>query len=87
MQFDDTYFSRRDRYSLGVESTAGSYYLAIPVSNGFVDYEEYYELSPDRYATFLNSEHEAVAFAEQCRQHQHDDLLMLGPGRNRGTPI
>lgn len=37
MKFNDTYFSREDRYSIGIESMSGRYYASIPVSNGIVD--------------------------------------------------
>lgn len=48
MAFDDAYFSRADRYSIGVESMSGRYYASILVSNGIVDYEEHYELTEDQ---------------------------------------
>lgn len=47
--FNDTYFSRDDRYFLGIESTSGRHYVSIPVSNGIVDYEGYYEITPDQH--------------------------------------
>jgi hypothetical protein len=87
MKFDDTYFSRDDRYSIGVESTSGGYYASIPVSNGIVDYEEYYELSQDQYDNFLNDSAAAIEFVEACRRREHDDLLLQRPGTNRGTPV
>lgn len=87
MKFDDTYFSREDRYSLGVESTSGRYYASIPVSNGLVDYEEYYELSKEEYDAFLRDRDAAVEFVEACRRREHDDLLLQKPGKNRGTPV
>jgi hypothetical protein len=87
MKFDDTYFSRDDRYSIGVESTSGRYYASIPVSNGIVDYEEYYELSQDQYDNFLNDSAAAIEFVEACRRREHDDLLLQRPGTNRGTPV
>lgn len=34
MTFDDTYLSREDRYSIGIESMSGRYYASIPVSTG-----------------------------------------------------
>ncbi|WP_082959553.1 MULTISPECIES: hypothetical protein [unclassified Mycobacterium] len=86
MTFDDTYFSRKDRYSLGVESTSGRYYASIPVSNGIVDYEEYYELTREQHDQFLRDPFAALQFVEACRGHEHDDLLLQRPGKNRGTP-
>ncbi|WP_082972520.1 hypothetical protein [Mycobacterium sp. 1245852.3] len=87
MRFDDTYFSREDRYSIGVESMSGRYYASIPVSNGIVDYEEYYELTPDQYRQFLADRQAAIDFIEACRRREHDDLLLQQPGNNRGTPV
>lgn len=87
MQFQDTYCSRQERYSLGVESVSGRYYVSIPVSNGIVDYEEYYELSSRRYHDFLEKPSAAVEFVDECRRREHDDLLLEQPGSNRGTPV
>ena len=87
MKFDDSYFSREDRYSIGVEATSGRHYLSIPVSNGIVDYEEYYELTPDQYNEFLNNREAAVNFAEESRRREHDGRLIQKPGSNRGTPV
>lgn len=87
MKFEDTYFSREDRYSIGVESISGRYYVSIPVSNGIVDYEEYYELTPDQYHDFLRDRQVAIEFIEACRRREHDELLLQRPGSNRGTPV
>jgi hypothetical protein len=87
MKFEDTYFSREDRYSIGVESTSGRYYASIPVSNGLVDYEEYYELSEGQYQEFLRDRSAAIEFIEACRRREHDNLLLQKPGSNRGTPV
>jgi hypothetical protein len=87
MKFNDTYFSREDRYSLGVETTSDRHYASIPVSNGIVDYEEYYEITPNQYHLFLSDSGAAIEFVESCRRHEHDDLLIQKPGSNRGTPV
>ncbi|MFB6610028.1 hypothetical protein ACFCVO_06910 [Agromyces sp. NPDC056379] len=87
MKFRDEYFSREQRYSLGLEEESGRYFSSFPVSNGVVDYAEYYELTGEQYATFLANPTEALAFVDECRAHEHDDLLLQQPGRNRGTPI
>lgn len=83
----DEFFSRTERYSLGVDDESGRRYASFPVSNGVVDYEEYYELSDDQYAHFVASPRDAVSFVEECRRHEHDDLLLQKPGWNRGTPV
>ena len=87
MTYDDKFFSRDDRYSVGIETDSGRYYLSIPVSNGPLDYEEYYQLDPDQYETFLADRNAAVEFAESCRRRERDNLLIEKPGWNRGTPV
>lgn len=87
MEFADTHFSRVDRYSLGIESSSGRRYVSIPVTNGVVDYEEYYEITPDQYEAFSSDRDAAIEFVQSCRQHEHDELLIEKPGNNRGTPV
>lgn len=87
MRFSDVFVSREDRYSIGAELDSGRLYVSIPVSNGVVDYEEYYEISAEQSDVFLADRIAAIAFVDACRQHQHDDLLILKPGTNRGTPV
>ncbi len=86
MRFEDTYVSREDRFSLGIEADSGRCYLAIPVSTGVVDYEEHYELPEERYRNYLADPRAALPIATACRHHEHDNLLLLQPGQNRGTP-
>ncbi|MUL67624.1 hypothetical protein BOO86_24345 [Mycobacterium sp. CBMA 234] len=87
MNFADTYFAKEHRYSLGIETASGRYYASIPVSNGVVDYDEYYELDSDQYQRFLTDQTAALKFVYACRRHEHDRLLIEKPGSNRGTPV
>lgn len=87
MRFDDVYFSEEGRYSIGVEIDSGRYYVSIPVSNGLVDYGEYYAIDTDQYELFLGDKSAAIPFVEACRKHEHDDLLIQKPGTNRGTSV
>ncbi|AMT69928.1 hypothetical protein [Mycobacteroides immunogenum] len=87
MRFEDVYFSKEDRYSIGLETDSGRYYISIPVSNGLVDYEEYYAIDTEQYKLFLGNKSAAIPFVEACRRHEHDDLLIQKPGTNRGTPV
>jgi hypothetical protein len=87
MKFKDVAVNREQRYSLGVEEDSGKYYVSIPVSNGLVDYEEYYEVDQptfERYRADLGS---ALEFVERARKRELDDRLIVKPGRNRGTAI
>lgn len=87
MAYNDTFFSRADKYSIGVETDSGLYYVSIPVSNGPLDYEEYYQIDREQYDAFLTDTTAAIAFAESCRRHERDQLLIEKPGWNRGTPV
>lgn len=84
-RFVDEVFSREHRCALGTDKKIGWRYLSIPVSNRLVDYEEYYRLSEAEYEAFLKEPAKAVAFAERCRRREMDHLLIIKPGRDRGT--
>jgi hypothetical protein len=82
----DEYVSREERFSLGVDGGSGVPYASFPVSTGVVDYEEYYRLTAEQYARYLADPAAALAFVEEARRREHDDLLLRQPGTNRGTP-
>jgi hypothetical protein len=83
----DEFFSRADRYSLGVEEESGRLYASFPVNSSAFGYEEYYELTKDQYELFMADHSLALAFVEECRRHEHDELLLEKPGWNRGVPV
>ena len=85
MRFEDTFFSREDRYSLGTVATIDRKYASIPVSNGFVDYEALYEITDAQYERFLADHDSALEFVNACRRREKDDLLLEPPGPNRGV--
>jgi hypothetical protein len=87
MKFADTYVFRDDRFSIGTEEESGKHYLSIPVSNGLVEYEEYYELDPVLFARAPGNIEQLRAFAAECRLHHMDDRLLVKPGTRRGEPI
>jgi hypothetical protein len=87
MKATDTYISREDRFSLGVDEDSGTPYASFPVSNGIADYEEYYALTREQYQAFLADPASALSFVEEARAHRHDDLLLQKPGGSRGTPV
>ncbi|HDR9482195.1 TPA: hypothetical protein QDC20_002749 [Burkholderia aenigmatica] len=86
MKFNDIYFSSEDRYSIGVELDSGVHYLSIPVSNGTIDYEEYYEITESQLKNFLEDKILANDFANKCRSQIMDDFLIIKPGADRGVP-
>ena len=86
MRFEKTHFSKEDRYWLGTDTETDRRYIGIPVSNAMVDYIEYYYLSEGQYQRFITDRRAAFDFAESCRRHERDDLLIHKPGSDRGTP-
>lgn len=87
MKFNDIAISRENRFSIGVEEISGKYYLSIPVSNQYVDYEEYYELSKDMFESFKADMDSALNFVQQCRERKKDNLLIQKSGKYRGVPL
>lgn len=87
MKFKDIAISRESRFSIGIEEDSGKYYLSIPVSNQYVDYEEYYEISKELFDSFKADMNSALNFVQQCRDRKKDKLLIQKPGKFRGVPI
>lgn len=81
------HISEENRYGLGVDTDSGKRFLAIPVTIGVADYNEYYEVTDELFARFLTDSGAALGFAEECRLREHDELLIVPPGWNRGIPI
>ncbi len=52
-----------------------------------VDYEEYYSLSVGMFEVFEQNTESALEFADACRRREHDDLLILQPGSDRGVAM
>lgn len=86
-RFEETFFSKENRYSLGVDAKEGGYYASFPVTSGIVDYEEYYRLTALQYERFMDDHCSALEFVQSCKRHEKDDLLIQKPGWNRGIPI
>ncbi|WP_122521210.1 hypothetical protein [Pseudomonas viridiflava] len=87
MIFNDVFVSKKYMFSVGIEETSGRFYVSIPVSNGMVDYEEYYEIDKTKYELFRKDPEAALVFVMKCRRREMDDLLIVQPGTNRGTAI
>lgn len=87
MDFIDTAFSREHRFSIGIERSTEKQYLSIPVSNRRADYNEFYYITGEQYQQFRSNLLSALPFVEQCRRREHDDLLAVQPGADRGVPL
>jgi hypothetical protein len=86
-QFTDTFVNREHLFSMGTEEVSGKHYVSIPVSNGMVDYEEYYEVDQALFDHFSVDVNAALEFVQKCRRREMDDRLIVKPGRLRGNPI
>lgn len=87
MKFRDYAVSREHRFSIGMEEESGKFYISIPVSNQYVDYEEYYEISKDMFESFQADMMSALDFVKDCRERKKDELLIQKPGKYRGAPL
>ncbi len=85
MKFRIVFVNRELRFSLGIEEESGRYYLSIPVANRLADYEEYYEIGRDDFERFRNDPASAAGFLARCRAREADELLIVQPGKDRGT--
>ena len=86
-RFVSDLLDREGWLSLGQDTRTGSDYLAIPVTIGVVDYEEYYAITPQERSLFASSPEQRRAFADRCRARLEDDRLIVKPGWNRGMPF
>lgn len=85
MKFKDVFVSKPERFSIGVEEESGRYYASFPVRNEFAEYEEYYEIDRVQFELFQENLTAAIEFVTECRHRQKDALLIVKPGRLRGT--
>lgn len=85
--FADKLVSREHRFSIGVVSETGEHYVAIPVSNRRVDYEEYYRIDREMAERFAANPDDALPFVERCRRREEDFRLIHQPGADRGTAL
>jgi len=72
---------------VGTEQDSGRFYVSVPVSNGMVDYEQYYEIDHATFELFRRDPDAAVPFVARCRKRELDELLIVPPGTSRGTAI
>ncbi len=87
MKFNDVVVNREHRFSIGVEEDSGRYYVSIPVNNGLVDYEEYYEIDRAQFERYRLQPELALDLVMRARRRDADDLLIVKPGTRRGEPI
>lgn len=81
-QFDDLMISEEERYSIGLERTTGKHFISVQISQGFVDYEEHFELSEEEFDKLLEAPEAGQEFARRCRAGEEDGRLFR-PGGSR----
>jgi hypothetical protein len=74
------------RFSIGLDMSWESYFVAIPVRNPAGDYAEYYRISETHFRRFKDDMSLALPFVEACRRREHDDLLLIPAEPDRGAP-
>jgi hypothetical protein len=87
VKFKDLFFSKEKYFSVGIEEESGCYYLSIPVSNNFVDYEEYFRISAEEFNRYKDDLSQLDFIAEEARNRLRDNDLLIKPGTDRGTPV
>lgn len=87
MKFEDHFIATKDRFSVGQESDTGKYFVSIPVSNGMVEYNEYYEISREEFDAFTLVLSPMKALVEKCRERTNDANLIIQPGAKRGVAV
>ena len=78
--------SKKDRYAINRDLDSGKYYLSFPVFNGYVDYEEYYEVLPDELESIMRDETALQLLLQKSHNRENDERLLLKPGSIRGSP-
>jgi hypothetical protein len=86
MNFKILSTNNHQKYMLGIDEESGKKFAAIPVGNQMADYEEYYWVDDELYSGLENQSSKALEFIQKCRNREMDSLLVLPPGRDRGTP-
>jgi hypothetical protein len=87
VRFHDVAFDRDERYAIGIEQDSGRFYVSIPVTNGLVDYEEFYEIDEATFERFRADLGRALPLVERCRQRREDVRLMYQPSTRRGSAL
>ena len=86
MRFKDIYFSREERFSIGIDTQLNKYYLSIPVNIGLADAEEFYEIEKEEFDKFETDFEYLKNLAQKCRERKNDDRLFYQPAIIRGEP-
>lgn len=81
------YVDRVNKFSLDVDEASGDTFVGIPVANQMTDYIEWYRVEKDTFEKYKADPTLALDFVGKAKRREIDHLLLLKPGRDRGTPI
>ncbi len=84
MKFEVTNFSRELRFAIGIVENSNKFFLSFPVTNGAVDYEEYYEISKEEYESIFEDLNNGLDLLKRCRERNEDQRLLVKPQPKRG---
>jgi len=87
VRFKDANFSRIGRYAIGFDTETSKYYISILCRNHMIDYDEYYEITPEEFKIFSQDIDKARDLAQRCRERQEEHRLFYQPSIIRGSPI
>jgi hypothetical protein len=87
MRFEDHFVSQLKLFTVGQDTETGRKFISFPVSNGLVEYEEYYFLDDDKYDRLKAAFAVVDEFVARCKNHQEDERLIMEPGSKRGLPV
>lgn len=80
LQFDDMLISQEEQFSLGIERTTGRRYISVSISQGFADYEEFFEISDEEFDRLLDDPEGGQDLARRCRAGEENARLFRKPG-------
>ena len=86
MNLEPVHVDRVNRFSLDVDRDSGRTFVAIPVRNQMVSYEEHYEVDRATFDRYVADPALAHDFVARARNRELDHLLLYQPGTDRGLP-
>lgn len=86
MKMRSVFVDQVRRFSLDVDEESGRTFVAIPVRNSTVEYDEWYEVDRAAFEAYRADPTLAHDLVARARRREIDHLLLFAPGRDRGLP-
>ena len=80
-RFRDIFVNRAHRFTLGVDTETGGYFLSMPIAGKMhaVEFEGYYRISEAEFEQYRDRPDEAEPLLKACRYHRQDHERYIGP--------